>query len=161
MENFSIEASWLKDLASFTASEGAGALAAIIGASLAWRKSEIDEFSEHAAIIASSAVFAANPLVVTIAIILIARSIYLGRQQSILGKVMANFGWGIAKTGAFIGASALIGGAWIGVVSGIAASLLVAKLKDGCTSEPEKYEPEFVSHRINGLIHKEANLLLE
>ena len=161
-EKFSIEASWLKDLASFTASEGAGALAAVIGASLAWRKSEIDQFSEHAAIIASSAVIAANPLALTIAIILIARSIHVGRQQSVLGKIMANFGWGIAKAGAFIGASALIGGgAWIGVVSGIAASLLVAKLKDGCTKEPEKYEPKFVSRRINGLINQEAKLLLE
>ena len=161
-DKFSVEASWLKDLASFTASEGAGALAAVIGASLAWRKSEIEEFSEHAAVIAGSAAVAANPLALTIAIILIARSVHVGRQESVLGKVMANFGWGMAKTGAFVGASALVGGgAWIGVVSGIAASLLVAKLKNRCTDAPENYDPEFVSSRINGLIHQETKLLLE
>lgn len=161
-DKFSIEASWLKDLASFTASEGAGALAAVIGASLAWRKSEIEEFSEHAAVIFSSAAVAANPLALTIAIILIARSVHVGRQESVLGKVMTNFGWGMAKTGAFVGASALVGGGvWIGVVSGIAASLLVAKLKNRCTDAPENYDPEFVSSRINGLIHQETMLLLE
>ena len=161
-DKFSVEASWLKDLASFTASEGAGALAAVIGASLAWRKSEIEEFSEHAAVIAGSAAVAANPLALTIAIILIARSVHVGRQESVLGKVMANFGWGMAKTGAFVGASALVGGGvWIGVVSGIAASLLVAKLKNRCTDAPENYDPEFVSSRINGLIHQETMLLLE
>ena len=161
-DKFSVEASWLKDLASFTASEGAGALAAVIGASLAWRKSEIEEFSEHAAVIAGSAALAANPLALTIAIILVARSLHVGRQEGILGKVMANFGWGMAKTGAFVGASALVGGGvWIGVVSGIAASLLVAKLKNRCTDAPENYDPEFVSSRINGLIHQETMLLLE
>lgn len=161
-DKFSVEASWLKDLASFTASEGAGALAAVIGASLAWRKSEIEEFSEHAAVIAGSAAVAANPLALTIAIILIARSVHVGRQESVLGKVMTNFGWGMAKTGAFVGASALVGGGvWIGVVSGIAASLLVAKLKNRCTDAPENYDPEFVSSRINGLIHQETMLLLE
>ena len=161
-DKFSVEASWLKDLASFTASEGAGALAAVIGASLAWRKSEIEEFPEHAAVIAGSAAVAANPLALTIAIILIARSVHVGRQESVLGKVMTNFGWGMAKTGAFVGASALVGGGvWIGVVSGIAASLLVAKLKNRCTDAPENYDPEFVSSRINGLIHQETMLLLE
>lgn len=161
-DKFSVEASWLKDLASFTASEGAGALAAVIGASLAWRKSEIEEFSEHAAVIAGSAAVAANPLALTIAIILIARSVHVGRQESVLGKVMTNFGWGMAKTVAFVGASALVGGGvWIGVVSGIAASLLVAKLKNRCTDAPENYDPEFVSSRINGLIHQETMLLLE
>jgi hypothetical protein len=161
-DKFSVEASWLKDLASFTASEGAGALAAVIGASLAWRKSEIEEFSEHAAVIAGSAAVAANPLALTIAIILIARSVHVGRQERVLGKVMANFGWGMAKTGAFVGASALVGGgAWIGVVSGIAASLIVAKLKNRCTDAPENCDPEFVSSRINCLIHQETMLLLE
>ena len=161
-DKFSVEASWLKDLASFTASEGAGALAAVIGASLAWRKSETEEFSEHAAVIFISAAVAANPLAFTIAIILIARSVHVGRQESVLGKVMANFGWGMAKTGAFVGASALVGGgAWIGVVSGIAASLIVAKLKNRCTDAPENCDPEFVSSRINCLIHQETMLLLE
>ena len=75
---------------------------------------------------------------------------------------MENFGWGMAKTGAFVGASALVGGGvWIGVVSGLAASLLVAKLKNRCTDAPENYDPEFVSSRINGLIHQETKLLLE
>ena len=161
-EKFSIEANWLKDLASFTASEGAGALAAIIGASLAWQKQEIEEFSEHAAIIAGSAMIAANPLSLTIAIILVARSLHVGRKQSVLQKVMANFGWGIAKTGAFISASALLGGgAWVGVISGLTASLLVAKFKDRCTQNPENYQPEFVSRRINGLINKEVTLLID
>ena len=105
---------------------------------------------------------AANPLSLTIAIILVARSLHVARQQSVLQKVMANFGWGIAKTGAFIGASALLGGgAWVGVISGLTASLLVAKLKDRCTQNPENYQPEFVSRRINGLINKEVTLLID
>jgi len=47
------------------------------------------------------------------------------------------------------------------IVAPVAASLLIAKLKDGCTKEVGKYDPEFVLQRINGLIDQEAKLLLE
>tara|TARA_B100000780_G_C21095071_1_gene441591 strand:- start:39 stop:968 length:930 start_codon:yes stop_codon:yes gene_type:complete len=157
-----VETNWLKDLASYTASEGAGALAAVIGASLAWRRTEIEKFSEHAAAIAGASALAANPIALTIAIILIARSIHVGRQQNKLDKVLENFGWGAAKTSAFVGAAAVVGGsAWLGVVSGIAASILVSKLKDNFTKAPEEYEQEFVVEKMTNLLQTETVLLLE
>ena len=48
-----IEPEWLKDLVSFTATEGAGALAAVVGAALSWHKNDIEDFAEYAASIAA------------------------------------------------------------------------------------------------------------
>ena len=105
-----IEESWLIDLVSFTETEGAGALAAIIGASMNLREEDIDIFAEHSASIGATAIFAANPLALTVAIILLARSYKIGEKQDKVGNILNRFGWGTAKSATFIGTAAILGG---------------------------------------------------
>ena len=101
-----IEKEWLIDLVSFTATETVGTFAAVIGASMNWGTAETDEFAKLAAGLTTSAALAANPLAMTVALLLVARSVHRGKKESRVKGVLKSFGWGAAKSGAFIGAAA-------------------------------------------------------
>lgn len=157
-----IEPDWIKDLVTFTGTEGAGACAAIIGAALNWRKKDIENFAEHAAAIGVGSALAANPLVLTISIILIARSYHVAREQGIRKKVFRQFGWGAGKSAAFIATAGLIGGgAWVGVVVGLAATVAVSRLKARTQSQKRAYEASEVTKTIKTLISRDMTLLIE
>ena len=56
----------------------------------------------------------------------------MGRRQGRLGKIFKQFGWGAGKSAAFIGAASLVGGgAWVGIVAGLAAAVVVAMVAAG------------------------------
>ena len=159
--NIGIERGYLLDLVSFTATEGAGALAAVIGATLNWKKSDIEKFSEHASSIAMTSALAANPLALTVSVILLARSYHVGRGQGRLGKIFKQFGWGAGKSAAFIGAASLVGGgAWVGIVAGLAAAVVVEKIKVKYSDNDEIYTADFMSDNIVKNITPEIKALV-
>ena len=126
--NLGIEREWLLDVVSFTATESVGAFAAVLGASMNWGRAETEEFAKLAAGLTTSAALAANPLALTVAPHLVARSVNNGRKENKLKKVLRSFGWGAAKSGAFIGAASIVGGgARVGIGCGLMAAFIVQK----------------------------------
>lgn len=161
LSSFGAEREYLLDLVSFTATESTGALAAVIGASLNWKKSDIEEFSAHASATAFTSAFAANPLAITVSIILMARSYHVGKREGRLGKIFKQFGWGAGKSAAFIGAAGLVGGsAWVGVVAGLAAAVVVEKIKVKYSDNDEIYTADFMSDNIVKNITPEIKALV-
>lgn len=160
--NLGIEKEWLLDLVSFTATESVGAFAAVLGASLNWGKSETREFSKLAASVSTSAVLAANPLAMTIALLLVARSVHRGRKENKLKNVFRAFGWGAAKSGAFIGAASIVGGgAWIGIGCGLMAAFIVHKYENRLSDSDGKYDPSHMSGVMAPLLQSQLVPLLE
>lgn len=156
-----IEADWLKDLVSFTATEGAGALAAVIGAALSWRKGDIEDFAEYAASLTVGSLLAANPLTLTVAVLLLARSWHVGQKTTTTSKLMNRFGWGGAKAGAFIGAASLASGAWVGVAAGLAAAVVVSHLQKRVGDKEDAYDREHMVQEMQALVDRRVVPLLE
>lgn len=157
-----IERGYLLDLVSFTATEGAGALAAVVGASLNWKKSDVEKFAEHASSIAMASALAANPLALTISILLLARSYHIGRRQGRLSSIFKQFGWGASKSVAFIGAASLVGGgAWLGVVAGLSAAVIVERMKSRVSENDEIYTTDFMSQNLIGNVELGLKKLIE
>ena len=157
--NLGIERGYLLDLVSFTATEGAGALAAVVGASLNWKKSDIEQFSEHASSIAMTSALAANPLALTISILLLARSYHVGSNQGRLKSIFKQFGWGAGKSAAFISAAGIVGGGvWLSLVAGLAAAVVVERIKVRLSDEDQIYTADYISRN---LVNKIAPALIE
>ena len=157
-----VERGYLLDLVSFTATEGAGALAAVVGASLNWKKSDIEKFSEHASSLALGSAMAANPLALTVSVLLLARSYHVGREEGRIRSVLEQFGWGAGKTAVFIGTASIVGGAaWLGVVAGITAAVVVEKIKVRCSEGDEIYSAEFMADNLSSTLPKQVSKLIE
>ena len=157
-----IEKEWLMDLASFTATETVGAFAAVIGASMNWGHAETEEFAKLAAGLTTSAALAANPLAMTVALLLVARSVHKGRKENKLKKVLRSFGWGAAKSGAFIGAASIVGGgAWIGIGCGLMAAFIVHKYENRVSDDDDKYDPGHMAKVMTPLLQSQLVPLLE
>ena len=160
--NLGIEKEWLMDLVSFTATETVGTFAAAIGASMNWRHAEAEEFAKLAASLTTSAVLAANPLAMTVALLMVARSVHNGRKENKLKKVLRSFGWGTAKSGAFIGAASIVGGgAWIGIGCGLMAAFIVHKYENRVSESDDKYDPDHMAKVMTPLIQSSVISLLE
>lgn len=160
--NIGIEKGWLLDLVSFTATEGVGALAALIGASLNWKKADIEQFAEYAASIGMSSAQVANPLALTVAVLLMARSYHVGKREGGLSRIYKQFDWGAGKSAAFIGAAGLVGGsAWIGIVAGVAAAVAVHKIKERYTPDDEVYATDYMAEKMTNHLQPKVLMLAD
>jgi len=160
VSNIGIKESWLLDLVSFTATEGVGALAAVVGASLNWKKTDIEKFAEHAGSIGMSSALAANPLALTVAILLMARSYHMGKKRGRISRILEQFGWGAGKSVAFIGAAGLVGGsAWIGIVAGVAGAMAVHKIKERYTTDDDVYETDYMAKQMANHLQPQVLML--
>jgi len=160
--NLGIEREWLLDVVSFTATESVGAFAAVLGASMNWGRAETEEFAKLAAGLTTSAALAANPLALTVALLLVARSVNNGRKENKLKKVLRSFGWGAAKSGAFIGAASIVGGgAWVGIGCGLMAAFIVQKYENRVSEDDNLYDPSHMSKVMTPLLQSQLVPLLE
>ena len=160
--NLGIEREWLLDVVSFTATESVGAFAAVLGASMNWGRAETEEFAKLAAGLTTSAALAANPLALTVALLLVARSVNNGRKENKLKKVLRSFGWGAAKSGAFIGAASIVGGgAWVGIGCGLMAAFIVQKYENRVREDDNLYDPSHMSKVMTPLLQSQLVPLLE
>ena len=160
--NLGIEREWLLDVVSFTATESVGAFAAVLGASMNWGRAETEEFAKLAVGLTTSAALAANPLALTVALLLVARSVNNGRKENKLKKVLRSFGWGAAKSGAFIGAASIVGGgAWVGSGCGLMAAFIVQKYENRVSKDDNFYDPSHMSKVMTPLLQSQLVPLLE
>lgn len=150
------------DLFSFTATETVGAFSAIIGASMNWGRSVTEEFAKLAAGLTTSAVLAANPPAMKVALLLVARSVRKGRKENKLEKVLRSFGWGASKSWAFIGAASIVGGgAWIGIGCGLMAAFIVHKYENRVSDDDDKYDSGHMAKVMTPLLQSQLVPLLE
>ena len=153
-----VDESWLKDLVSITATEVAGAsvVGVVIATGLGWKKKDIHEFSEYAAAIGTGALFASNPLAITLAVLMVARSIHISRSQSRLQKTLERFGWGAAKAGAVIGTAAIIGGpAWLGIAAGIGASITLGRIQELSQTKGKGFDSSAMADKMHLLVQNQ------
>ena len=127
-----------------------------------WGRSETEEFAKLAAGLTTSAALASNPLALTVALLLVARSVYKGRKENKLKKVLHSFRWGATKSGAFIGAASIAGGgAWICIGCGLMAAFIIHKYENRVSDDNDKYDPGHMAKVMTPLLQSHLVPLLE
>jgi hypothetical protein len=125
---FGVSREWLMDAASFTATEGVGAIIGALAVSLNWKETDVKRFSALVGSFGLSAAVSANPFLAIIAIVALARSFNEARYKEEYGSLTKGVLKGGVGTGAFLGAASLVGGpAWIGLMIGIVCAVLAHK----------------------------------
>jgi hypothetical protein len=127
-EAFGVSREWLMDAASFTATEGAGAIVGALAVALNWKETDVKRFSALVGSFGLSAAVSANPFLAVIAIVALARSFNEARYREEYGSISKGILKGGVGTGAFLGAASLVAGpAWIGLMVGVVCAVLAHK----------------------------------
>jgi hypothetical protein len=127
-ETWGISRAWLMDAASFTATEGAGAIVGALAVSLNWKETDVRKFSALVGSFGISAAVSANPFLAVVAIVALAKSFEEARYRKEYGSLIKGASKGGAGTGAFLGATSLVAGpTWVGLMVGVVCAVLAQK----------------------------------
>jgi hypothetical protein len=127
-DTLGVSRDWLMDAASFTATEGIGAIIGAVAVVLNWSKTDVDRFSALVGSFGLSALISANPFLAVVAVVALARSFHEARYRKQYGSLASGITKGGAGTGVFLGAISIVSGpAWIGIVVGIVSAVLAQK----------------------------------
>lgn len=133
-EQFGIAPAWVKDIATFTASELIGATISTVSAALHWNQVEIDRFASLVGSFGVSSLAGANPFLAVLSIICLARAFQKAQGKDDIVEALFGLAKGGAGTGAFIGASAAVaamsGPAALGIVAGVVTGVVAHKAID-------------------------------
>ncbi len=164
-EDFGVSTAWLKDIASFTATETVGAGIAVVSTAMNWREADVERLSQLAGSFGVSTIAAANPFLALVAIACIARSMQVAMASGDSAKIKdAAFDLvkGGAGTGVFLGASAVIGGpAWVGLVAGVAAGVVARKGLQHARNAIENIDWHDVSNFASQYLKRQADDILK
>ena len=106
---------------------------------LSWNKAEIRRFSEIVGSLDLSALVGANPLMVMVTIVGLAKCFHEARHGAGFKRVLSGGGRGMVGTTALLGASRLMPApAWVTLMLGVVSYLVATKLYD--KAEPEAEE---------------------
>ncbi len=138
-ETLGISRKWVKDMADFTATEFVGSVLAALALVLSWNKAELRRFSEIVASLGLSALVGANPLLVMVTIVGLAKCFHEARHGAGFKRVLSGGGRGMAGTTALLGASRLMPApAWVTLIVGVVSYLVATRLYD--KAEPKAEE---------------------
>ena len=138
-ETLGISRTWVKDMATFTATEFIGAVLGALALLLSWNKAEIRRFSEIVGSLGLSALVGANPLMVMVTIVGLAKCFHEARHGAGFKRVVSGGGRGMVGTTAILGASRLMPApAWVTLMLGVVSYLVAARLYD--KAEPKAEE---------------------
>ena len=127
-ETLGVNREWLMDAASFTATEGAGAIVGALAVVLNWKETDVQRFSALVGSFGLAAIVAANPFLGVVAVVALAKSFEEARYRKEYGSLAKGALKGGAGTGAFLGAASLVGGpAWVGLTVGVVCAVLAQK----------------------------------
>jgi hypothetical protein len=127
-DTFGVSRDWLMDAASFTATEGIGAIIGAVAVVLNWNKTDVERFSALVGSFGLSALISANPFLAVVAVVALARSFHEARYRKQYGSFTSGILKGGTGTGVFLGAISLVPGpAWIGIMVGIVSAVLAQK----------------------------------
>ncbi len=138
-ETLGVSRKWVKDMADFTATEFVGATLAVLALVLSWDKAELRRFSEIVASLGLSALVGANPLLVMVTIVGLAKCFHEARHGAGFKRVLSGGGRGMVGTTALLGASRLMPApAWVTLMMGVVSYLVATRLYD--KAEPKAEE---------------------
>ncbi len=127
-DTFGVSRDWLMDAASFTATEGIGAIVGAVAVVLNWSEPDIERFSALVGSFGLSALVSANPFLAVIAVVALARNFHAARYRKQYSSLASGILKGGTGTGVFLGAVSLVSGpAWIGIMVGIVSAVLAQK----------------------------------
>jgi len=138
-ETLGISRKWVKDMADFTATEFVGSVLAALALVLSWNKAELRRFSEIVASLGLSALVGANPLLVMVTIVGLAKCFHEARHGAGFKRALSGGGRGMVGTTALPGASRLMPApAWVTLIMGVVSYLVATRLYD--KAEPKAEE---------------------
>ena len=138
-ETLGVPREWVKDMADFTATEFVGSVLAALALVLSWNRAELRQFSGIVASLGLSALVGANPLLVMVAIVGLAKCFHEARHGAGFKRVLSGGGRGMVGTAALLGASRLMPApAWVTLMLGVVSCLVATKLYD--KAEPKAEE---------------------
>ncbi len=138
-ETLGISRNWVKDMATFTATEFVGAVLGALALILSWNKAELRRFSEIVASLGLSALVGANPILVMVTIVGLAKCFHEARHGAGFKRVLSGGGRGMVGTTALLGASRLMPApAWVTLMMGVVSYLVATRLYD--KAEPKAEE---------------------
>ena len=129
--NFGIPKDWFYDLNSYAAPELLGGVVGVVATALMWNRADTEQFSTLVAGMGVSAAMSANPLLLVVTVVALAKAFHKARQ----GGEYAEFVDGHLKGGIGAGASlaaasqvAILGGpAGLALLAGLSAGILAHK----------------------------------
>ena len=129
---FGIPRSWFYDLNSFDAAEVLGSAIGVLAATLMWSRADAEQFSRLAGGMGVAAALSANPLLLIVTVVCLAKAFSEARSKGGLGDVADGLARGTATAVTTLGAVALTsmagGPAGLALLVGLVAGLVVGKL---------------------------------
>lgn len=126
--SFGIPKSWFGDLVSYDAAELLGSTVGVVSVIFNWNKAESETFAQLAASMGLSATLSANPLLMLVSVVALARAFDKARSGDSYVDVADGAFKGALTSGASMGAVALVGAAGgpagVAMLTGITAGVL-------------------------------------
>lgn len=91
-----------------------------------WNRGDTEEFAKLVGGMGLSAVFSANPLLLIVTVVAMARSFHIARRSGEYTEFVDGQIKGVVGAGAIIGAVSLVGGPWgVALITGLVVGILV------------------------------------
>ena len=127
--NFHIPRSWFYDLNTYDAADLLGGAVGAVALIFNWNRADTETFSKLVGGMGLSAVLSANPLLLIITVVALARAFHLARKSGEYTEFVDGQFKGVVGAGATIGAVSLVGiagGPWgVALIAGLVAGILV------------------------------------
>ncbi len=127
--NFHIPKAWFYDLNTYDAAELLGSAIGVVAVIFHWNRGDTEEFAKLVGGMGLSAVFTANPLLLVVTVVAMARSFHIARRTGEYEEFVDGLIKGVVGAGATIGAISLVGIA--GSSAGVAGVALITGLVVG------------------------------
>ncbi|MCY4530528.1 MAG: hypothetical protein OXD46_16065 [Chloroflexi bacterium] len=126
---FFIPKSWFYDLNTYDAADLLGGAIGTVAVLFHWNRGDTEEFAKLVGGMGLSAVLSANPLLLIVTVVAMARSFHIARRSGEYTEFVDGQIKGVAGAGATIGAVTLVGvagGPWgVALIAGLVAGILV------------------------------------
>ncbi len=133
--NFHIPKAWFYDLNTYDVADLLGSAIGIVAVIFHWNRGDTEEFAKLVGGMGLSAVFSANPLLLIVTVVAMARAFHIARKSGEYTEFVDGQFKGVVGAGATIGAVSLVGiagGPWgVALIAGLVAGILVNRaMKD-------------------------------
>ena len=126
---FFIPKGWFYDLNTYDAAELLGSAIGIVAVIFHWNRGDTEEFAKLVGGMGLSAVFSANPLLLIVTVVALARAFHIARRTGEYTEFVDGQIKGVVGAGAIIGAVSLVGiagGPWgVALITGLVVGILV------------------------------------
>ena len=126
--NFHIPKAWFYDLNTYDVADLLGSAIGIVAVIFHWNRGDTEEFAKLVGGMGLSAVFSANPLLLIVTVVAMARAFHIARKSGEYAEFVDGQFKGVVGAGATIGAVSLVGiagGPWgVALIAGLVAGIL-------------------------------------